>query len=148
MDWQDVVSALVPIHKTLRRLAVLLLTVYPVVTGGGTSIVSLQDFKTLEELTIGQDTIYRGRTPGEPLPGGLAGFLPRSIVRLHISHLERRFDKDLVDLARDARERLPDLSAVKVSWRKYATKIWPEELVRVALQERFREAGIVLSWRE
>lgn len=145
---RDIVTALAPVHKTLQWLT------FRIVIQLGihydTAIWSLGHFETLEELSIQQDAIYGPADPGKGLQGGLACLLPRSIIRLHISHVVLPFDSDLGNLARDAQEKLPNLRSVRLSSYCLDERLdfWANQPARAALQERFQEAGIALNWGE
>jgi hypothetical protein len=152
-DCQAIATALEPVRKTLRRLSIeVLLEPEPFSDEEHADMVieSLGRFENLEELTVHQGAVHVYTDPGqeEPLPGGLAGFLPRSIVAFHITQVYQGFAEDLYALARDAPSGLPHLRSVIVSCIQHSTRYRFDEPTRNELQDLFEAVGISLSWGE
>jgi hypothetical protein len=122
--------ALEPVRNTLHRLSYAFLPDFEApddsddwdnVNPDSMRVVeSFRGFERLQELTISHVAIY-GPYPnngdnggdGEPVRVDLVGFLPRSIARVHFSHVGHEFTSDL--LARCAPASLPNLVSVKIS---------------------------------
>lgn len=93
LTYADIVEALKPVRKSLRRLAVLIQTEDGFLdevenTLSHDPITPFEYLETLEELLIPHDAIYGRPDNEQPIPGGFASLLPRSIRNLIITYCD------------------------------------------------------------
>ncbi|KAG7293650.1 hypothetical protein NEMBOFW57_003705 [Staphylotrichum longicolle] len=161
LTYTDIVEALKPVRKSLRRLAMLIQTEDDFLDEienalSHDPITPFEYLETLEELLIPQDAIY-GRSDNEQrIPGGFASLLPRSIRNLNITYCDGGdiLTADLEALARDAPRAFPNLRSVTIGLREGVSyppfddedgmvTMVPEELERA-----FAQVGVTLGLSE
>ncbi|KFY33735.1 hypothetical protein V494_07369 [Pseudogymnoascus sp. VKM F-4513 (FW-928)] len=156
IGWPDSASlatALAPVKENLRRLCITclpwLVKHYRDILPGDDGMVmpSLRSFPNLEIIVIDQVLIYSKHSVSTDT-GLLAGFLPPSVISVHITYVHKSMNADLLDLAAAAPSSFPNLRNITIGFVDVALDRAAEMEQLPMIAAAFAESGVRLAWKE